>query len=310
MTLLAGSASWTDPTLLACGRFYPPQARTAEDRLRFYASQFGLAEVDSGFYRLPTAQNAQRWAERTPEGFVFDVKAFRAFTGHAIPLQALPRDLRGEVDAGGAGAAPRWRGLPGDVRQELWWRFRSALHPLQAAGRLGAVLFQFSPAVRPGPAVERHLEHCADMMAGAVVAFEFRHRSWFAGAQAPRTLALLRALGVVHVVVDAPQGVFDNTVPAVWEATRPGLAIVRLHGRNVAAWNGAADVSSGRFQYVYRDDELAALLGPLRRLEAAAGTVHATFNTNYRDQGQVNARRLLALWHGGAGASGGSAQLH
>lgn len=49
------------------------------------------------------------------------------------------------------------------------------------------------------------------------------------------------------------------------------------------------------------------MLPGLRRLEEQAGQVHATFNTNYRDQGQVNARRLLALWHGGAE---GSAQLH
>ena len=304
MTLLAGSASWTDPTLLACRQFYPPEARSAEERLRFYATQFDLTEVDSSFYGLPTAHNAQLWADRTPEGFVFDIKAFRAFTGHTIPLHALPGELRGQVGPLGPDDSLRWRGLGSDLRQELWWRFRAALQPLQAAGKLGAVLFQFSPAVRPDRSVEAHLEHCVDMMAGAVVAFEFRHRSWFEGAQAGRTLALLRDLQAVNVVVDAPQGPFDNTVPAVWEATHPDMAIVRLHGRNVQAWNSAGDASSGRFQYVYRDDELAGMLGPIRRLEAQAGRVHATFNTNYRDQGQVNARRLLALWRGG------SAQLH
>lgn len=297
MTLLAGSASWTDPTLLASGLFYPPQARTAEARLRYYATQFRLTEVDSGFYGLPCERNTRLWAERTPPGFTFDVKAFRAFTGHAIPVQSLPADLRGEVAANDPLV---WRGLPADVRQELWFRFRTALHPLQAAGRLGAVLFQFAPTVRPGPAVRAHLEHCVDMMAGATVAFEFRHRSWFDGDQRDETLAMLRDLQVVNVVVDAPQGGFVNSVPAVWQATHPRLALVRLHGRNVAAWNNRYGASSGRFQYLYSDAELAEMLPPLRQLEARVGKVHATFNTNHRDQGQVNARRLLALWDGAA----------
>lgn len=298
MTLLAGSASWTDPTLLTPGLFYPREVHTPEERLRFYSSQFPMVEVDSGFYGLPNAHNSELWAARTPPGFVFDVKAFRAFTGHDIPLSSLPRELR--MHAGNQDPV-QWRDLPGDVRQELWWRMRTALHPLQAAGKLGAVLFQFAPSVRPGAVVETHLEHCVDMMAGTVVAFEFRHRSWFEGPQARRTLGMLRSLEVVNVVVDAPQGGFDNSVPAVWEATHPELAIVRLHGRNVSAWNSASGASSGRFQYVYNDAELAAMLPALRRLEDQSGQVHATFNTNYRDQGQVNARRLLELWYADAG---------
>ena len=80
--ILIGSASWTDKTLLECGRFYPADCKTAEARLRFYASQFPLVEVDSSYYAIPVPQTAQLWAERTPSNFVFNVKAFRLFTGH------------------------------------------------------------------------------------------------------------------------------------------------------------------------------------------------------------------------------------
>ncbi|MDQ2730987.1 MAG: hypothetical protein M3Y56_04955, partial [Armatimonadota bacterium] len=41
-----GTAGWTDPTLTAKGVFYPPEARSAEDRLRYYAEQFPVVEVD------------------------------------------------------------------------------------------------------------------------------------------------------------------------------------------------------------------------------------------------------------------------
>lgn len=92
--VLVGTTSWTEKTLIESGRFYPPQANTAEERLRYYATQFPVVEVDSTYYGLPSERNALLWAERTPPGFVFHVKAFRLFTQHQTPPQALPRDVR------------------------------------------------------------------------------------------------------------------------------------------------------------------------------------------------------------------------
>lgn len=83
MVWLVGTASWTDKTLLDSGRFYPESVKTPEARLRFYASQFNLVEVDTSYYAIPAVTTAQHWAERTPPGFVFNVKAFSLFTGHA-----------------------------------------------------------------------------------------------------------------------------------------------------------------------------------------------------------------------------------
>jgi hypothetical protein len=40
--ILIGTALWTDRTLIASGRFYPPKCNTPEERLRYYASQFQL----------------------------------------------------------------------------------------------------------------------------------------------------------------------------------------------------------------------------------------------------------------------------
>ena len=36
----------------------------------------------------------RKWAERTPEGFLFHVKAYSAFTGHGLEASALPKDLQ------------------------------------------------------------------------------------------------------------------------------------------------------------------------------------------------------------------------
>ena len=54
---LVGTASWTDPTLVKSDTFYPPALKTAEERLRFYASQFNTVEVDSTYYALPAERN-------------------------------------------------------------------------------------------------------------------------------------------------------------------------------------------------------------------------------------------------------------
>ena len=91
--ILVGSCSWTDPTLIACGRFYPPGVTSAEARLRHYAAQFGIVEVDSTYYAPPSARNSVLWAARTPDDFVFNVKAYGLLTHHPARVDRLPRRL-------------------------------------------------------------------------------------------------------------------------------------------------------------------------------------------------------------------------
>jgi uncharacterized protein YecE (DUF72 family) len=95
-----GTAGWTDRSLIASG-WYPADANTPEKRLRYYARQFPLVEVDATYYALPAEQTARAWAERTPAGFTFNIKAFSLFTQHPTPVRALPTDLR--AAAGQAG---------------------------------------------------------------------------------------------------------------------------------------------------------------------------------------------------------------
>lgn len=292
--ILVGTASWTDKTLIACGRFYPPQCRTAEQRLHFYAQQFPLVEVDSSYYAMPTPQVTQLWAQRTPAGFTFNVKAFRLFTGHQTQPAVLPRDIQRAL----GDDAPRllyYEDLPVELREELWRQFHAALAPLAADGKLGAVHFQFAPWVLRNRGGIAHVEHCVEKMQGFLVAAEFRHASWFLGEHLERTIEWERALGLVHTVVDSPQG-FANCVPCVWDVTNTKLAILRLHGRNKETWNKKGLVaSSARFDYRYSVDELAAMVPEIRHLGTLAEHVHVIFNTNNEDQGQAGGRMLQEL---------------
>lgn len=303
MSILVGTASWTDPTLIKSKRFYPSGCNSAEARLHFYASQFPIVEVDSSYYSMPNGSNSVLWVERTPPHFVFNIKAFRLFTGHQTPRDMFPKDLQPALPQNGK-ANLYYKDMPDAIRDELWRRYLEAVAPLHEAGKLGAVHFQFTPWITSGPDGLAHVAHCADRLPPAYpMAVEFRNRSWFDDAHAASTLAFERERGLVHVVVDEPQG-GANTIPAVWDVTSDRLALVRLHGRNRETWNiKGATASSERFNYDYSDDELAGLAEQIRKIAAYVAQTHVLFNNNYEDQGQRNARTLIGLL-GGAVVSG------
>ena len=295
MNIRVGTASWTDPTLIKSKRFYPPGCSSAEARLRFYASQFPLVEVDSSYYSMPNGSNSVLWVERTPPGFVFNIKAFRLFTGHQTPRDMFPKDMQPALPQNGKKNL-YYKDMPDDIRAELWRRYFEAIAPLQDAGKLGAVHFQFAPWITSAPDGRAHVEHCAELMDGRhLMAVEFRNRSWFDAKHSEATLAFERERGIVNVVVDEPQG-SANSIPSVWQVTNPALALVRLHGRNHETWDiKGATVASDRFNYDYNDDELSELSVKIREIASSVAQTHVVFNNNYEDQGQRNARTLIGL---------------
>jgi uncharacterized protein YecE (DUF72 family) len=292
--ILVGTTSWTEKTLVESGRFYPPDVHTAEARLRFYASRFPVVEADSSYYGLPTSRNAGLWVERTPDGFVFDVKAFRLFTQHQTPQDALPKDIREGLTMS-TKKNLYYKDMPAEVLDELWGRFRSALDPLRQAGKLGVVLFQFAPWFVFRPSSLELIAECVEWLPGDRIAVEFRNKSWFAEKHLAETIAFEREHGLIHVVVDEPQG-FPSSVPAVWEATSPDLAIMRLHGRNRATWSKKGISAAERFNYLYSDEELRKRAGSVNGLGGhAPRELHVLFNNCYRDNAQRNALMLQDL---------------
>lgn len=275
--ILVGACSWTDRQLLASG-WYPRGRRDAEGRLRHYASRLPVVEVDSGYYALPRRRNSELWVERTPEGFRFDVKAFSLLTGHPTPERALPPDLRG-------------RAVGGDLLDEVWGRFADAVEPLRAAGRLGTVLFQFPPWFAPGSTAERTLEDCARRTAGWPLAVEFRHPAWWGADRADDTRAQLTALGATAVGVDMAQGL-TGSLPPLAPVSRPGLAVVRFHGRSPAWGRGSKE---DRFRHDYDVTELAAWVPRLRRAARRTDELHVLFNNCCADAAVRAAETMRGL---------------
>jgi uncharacterized protein YecE (DUF72 family) len=286
-----GTSSWTDKTLLASKRFYPASAKSAEDRLRYYAEQFPLVEVDSTYYALPSEKNAALWIERTPKHFVFNIKAFGLLTHHSVAPRALPAELRER--AGEEKKRLYRKDFSPDALELVDDMFVSALRPLDSAGRLGAVLFQFPRwFVRSRPNID-YLRELAERFPYRI-AVEFRGPTWMEDDRADRTLSLLSDLGLAYVVVDEPQG-FKTSIPPVVACTSPELALIRFHGRNEETWEKPGLTAAERFRYLYSEEELGRWVEPARELAGQAKQLHILMNNCYEDYGVRNAAEIADL---------------
>jgi len=285
--ILVGTASWTDKTLLESG-WYPPDASSAEARLRYYAEQFPLVEVDSTYYTPPNERNSELWAARTPDYFTFNVKAFSLLTQHPTRVDALYKDVRPQTDKRNVYA----KDLDTKVVDEVWERFLSALAPLHDAGKLGALLFQFPQWFTIRRSNKDYLLECKERAAPYRICVEFRSATWFKDEEtAEETFDFLRSYGLPYVVVDMPQG-HASSVPPVVAATSPDLSVVRFHGHS-KGWESRNIYD--RFGYLYDEDELRPWAPRIRQLGEQTRETHVLLNNCYRNYAQTNARQLAEL---------------
>ncbi|WP_405584019.1 DUF72 domain-containing protein [Streptomyces sp. NBC_01190] len=280
-----GTCSWTDKALVYSG-WYPAGQREAETRLRYYASQFPVVEVDATYYGLPSTRNSLLWAERTPAGFRFDVKVFSLLTGHPTRPSAMPAELRPAL-----ARRPGLAGTDPGLLDEVWQRFSGALDPLRRADRLGTLLFQFPPGLAPGRPAAAFLRQCRERAAGWPMAVEFRHPAWWREEHIAATTALLTELDLAAVAVDMTQ-TLPTSVPPVARVTTPSLAVVRFHGRNSAWGTGTKEE---RFRHSYTPDELAEWVPRVRALAEQAAEVHVLFNNCCADAAVRAARSMRDL---------------
>ena len=267
---------------------------SAEERLRFYASRFPLTEIDSTYYAPPAEPQTRLWAERTPEGFRFDVKAYSLLTGHPTRPRTLWADLRDELPREVAEKRNVYaHHLEPAAMDEAWRRFVSALRPLHEAGKLGSVLFQYPPWFVPRRENRREIEALPERLPDYRVCVEFRSPRWLAGPRdRERTLDLLEAHGLVFVCVAAPP---VSELPRVLAVTNPDLMVMRFHGRSNSTWKGRTRTAAERFRYLYSQADLTELAGPVAEVAGEARETHLLMNNCYRDYAVRNAAELRDL---------------
>jgi uncharacterized protein YecE (DUF72 family) len=177
---------------------------------------------------------------------------------------------------------------------ELWKRFEQALLPLDSAGKLGVVLFQFPPWFFPGNEQREYIAACKEKLRQYQIGVEFRHNSWVSEKNLDRTLTFLKENKLAYVCVDEPQG-FHSSVPPVIAATAD-IGVIRFHGRNKAAWERDNSAASGRFNYLYSEEELKEWQPRIEELATNTRLLHVVFNNCYDDKAVRNARQTKMLF--------------
>jgi len=125
--------------------FYPKDCPKSK-WLEFYANQFGTVELNASFYRLPKPQTFENWRKRTPDNFLWSVKASRYIT-HIKRIK--------------------------DVREPLE-RFFSSVALLKE--KLGPILFQLPPTLSFDEELLSHF--CQHLKRDHLYTLEVRHPSW------------------------------------------------------------------------------------------------------------------------------------
>lgn len=292
-TIKTGICSWTEKTLLESG-WYPPEASDPESRLRYYAERFSIVENDATFYAVPAPRQAELWAARTPEDFTMNVKAFASLTTHHTDPKRLPKDVRAGLPKE---VLEKRRAYPKDLGREamaeLSRRFREALEPLHAAGKLGAVLLQYPPWFVISRESKDEIVRARELLPDFRLAVEFRNATWLSERNREETLRFLREHDLAYVSVDEPQG-FPSSIPPLAVATAE-LAMVRFHGRNAETWSRQTATAAERFKYSYSDEELREWVPKIERLAEEADEVQVLMNNCYSDFAVTNAKRLGEL---------------
>jgi uncharacterized protein YecE (DUF72 family) len=262
----------------------------SRDRLPWYAQRFDAVEVNSSFYAIPEPGTVARWAEITPEKFVFDYKLHRALSRHAAQVDSLPPDMREGLDVGPRG---RVRLTPA-LERDLVARTLEAVSPLEQAGKFGAFLLQLTPSFSPRRHELDELSGLIEALGDRPLAIEFRHRGWVEDERLETTLDWLSEHRAAFVAVDAPKAAEIPIMPDIDAVTRPDLAYIRLHGRNAEGYLKGKSVAE-RFGWDYSDDELREVAERARGMAEDAEFVHVMFNNNRGADAPTSARKFRML---------------
>jgi uncharacterized protein YecE (DUF72 family) len=293
--VLVGISSWTEPTLIKRGNFYPKGVTSAEDRLKYYASQFPIVEVDSTYYFPPSERNAALWVERTPKDFTFNIKAYSLLTEHPTKVDSLYKEIRDELPEELTKKRNVYRDkIPDEAVEEVWKRFREALMPLHSAGKLGSVLFQFPQWFVIGRKSKDYILEARERLPDYLIAVEFRNKLWMEERNREETLEFLAERDIPYVSVDMPQGL-DSSIPPVAAATSKELAVVRFHGRDPEIWEKKGQTAAERFRYDYDQKELGEWVPRIEALASEAKETHVVMNNCYENYAVKSARQLADL---------------
>ena len=246
------------------GIVYPPKAGAKFDQLAYIARFFDAIEINSSFYRPPSAFMARSWVRRVAHnpGFKFTAKLYKRFTHE-----------RGQADAG-------------DERA-----FRAGIEPLVESGKLGALLLQFPWSFKNSDADHEYLFGLIDRFKEYPKVVELRHASW----NSPEIYEAFEKHGVGFCNIDQP--LFSRSIEPSARATSR-IGYVRLHGRNYDNWFSESASPADRYDYLYSLEELQPWVENIKKVASPAQETYVVTNNHFRGKGIVNALEIKAQLEG------------
>ena len=223
--------------------------------LGFYAQEFNTVELNVSYYRVPTRKMASGWVDRTPDDFLFTIKAHKSITHE----RENP-----DFDA-----------------------FLESVEPIKIAGKLACVLAQFPYSFHPTKENNNYLIRMQEGFALTPVVVEFRDHAWVT----EDTFGLLEELGFGFCSVDEPR--LKGLMPPIAKATSD-IAYVRFHGRNAEKW-WRHEHAWERYDYTYSEEELESWIPRIKELDAAAPLTLVYANNHYRGQSVDTLHKLESL---------------
>jgi uncharacterized protein YecE (DUF72 family) len=274
-TIRIGASGWNYPAGPGAwnGVFYPARSRRPRgfDELAFYARYFNTVEVNTTFYRPPTAAMTARWAARTPGDFEFAVKLFQKFTHPTMFNRTIGAAADAEVH----------------VDQRDVDEFQRAIEPIAAAGKLGPLLAQFPSSFVYSPEARDYLGWLLRAFGPHQIAVELRHRSW--SDRHGETVQLLNEGRAAWVQIDEPKfrlSVRQNALPNV-----DAFYYMRMHGRNAAKW-WTHDHADERYDYLYSAAELQPVAETAQAVRRLVRKLYLYMNNHFASKAIVNAFEL------------------
>lgn len=259
-----GTASWSSEDWR--GPFYPEKMPPREF-LPFYAERFDTVEVDSTFYRPPSAYLIRKWRSDTPEGFRFSLKVPRLFT-HDKVLQECEKEF--ETFTGTVAEL-------GERLKFLLFQF-GYFNKNSACPGLGAFLERLDRFLSTAPRI------CA-------YAVEVRNARWIGGE-------LFDFLRERKVVLALAEQQWMPRIPKLWEHFGERLltgdaAYIRLIGerKRIEAMSRCWDRV-----VIDREQELRELIPFLKELAKRGVDVWTYFNNHYAGYAPGSIEMLRRLW--------------
>jgi uncharacterized protein YecE (DUF72 family) len=247
------------------GAFYPAGMRPA-DYLTYYATKFDTVEVDSTFYRTPSASTVRGWYAKTPKDFIFALK---------VPQEITHERVLHDCDA----------------------EFKAFLSAADLLGeKLGPVLFQFGYFNKEAFAgldefLALLLPFMKKLPGGYKFAVEIRNKNWLV----PKFVDVLRSHGVALTVID--QSWMPR--PAEWFARFDPITTDFTYIR----WLGDRKLIEEKTKtwdktIVDRTSELQVWVKYCHLVQKRGITIYAYANNHFAGHAPATIAQFLKLWNG------------